>query len=282
MHCRNCAWRFAQRQKCLPRSRRRLLASNSFGVIGGAVCDPLMPPVDRRSSRRLRRRMLRSAVALFLASCRLALGSRRLLRSRLLGRRLRLRLRCSFRHAVLLTVIDGDSNLCPRESHGTATRLLQHNKKISESNVTLTSARAWARAYVRSALERARPCRDRPHWLSTSAARTPARQDKPMKWALLCTLRGAPRRRAGGVFDLFTLPEARGERRRPGLSYSKKFLRIFPAEASRARRRRKKCANRSSAIRLRRPLESVQHEQARPPRPRADALTVRASPLGSR
>ena len=62
------------------------------------------------------------------------------------------------------------SNLCPRELQGTATRLLQHNKKISESNVTLSSARARARSFVRGASERARSRRDCPHRLSASAA----------------------------------------------------------------------------------------------------------------
>jgi hypothetical protein len=46
--------------------------------------------------------------------------------------------------------------LCPRESQGTTARLLQHNKKISESNVTLPAARGWVRTLAQGAPEGAR------------------------------------------------------------------------------------------------------------------------------
>jgi hypothetical protein len=53
------------------------------------------------------------------------------------------------------------------------------------------------------------------------------RQEKPMKWALFNTLRDTLHRGVGSAFDLISLPDARGERARPRLSYSKKFLRIL-------------------------------------------------------
>ncbi len=201
-------------RKRLPRSRRRRLPSNSVGVIGGAVCDPLMPPVDRRSSRRLRRLMLRSAAALFLASCRLTLGGSRLLRSRLLGRRLRLRLRCCFfRHAVLLTVIDGDIEKCLRELQVTASRLLQHNKKISESNATCRRrAHRRARRSKRAARRLIAAARDRIADRSALYARRAACKEMPMKWAFLATHRRAARRCGQRAHDPSARRDARGER----------------------------------------------------------------------
>jgi len=64
---------------------------------------------------------------------------------------------------------------------------------------------------------------------------TPASKEMPMKWALSCTLRDALRRSGASAFDLFSLPDACGERFGRVYLIRKNFCGFFPAEASRAR-----------------------------------------------
>lgn len=273
----------ARRQESLPRSRRRRLPSNSVGVIGGAVCDPLMPPVDRRSSRKLRRLMLRSAAALFLASRRLALGSR-LLRSRLLGRRLRLRLGCcSFRHAVLLTVIDGDTNSAYANRRSLHLDYYSTIKKSASPTRLVVGAPTAARvaAARRTAFDhrRARPHRrsarvlcskrsmqrnaDKMGVSSTASARRGAL--RAVRARSFCASRCAPRTRLIPSVALEKISADSCRRRPAARAHGEKNARI-------AWRR----------FGWRRRASSAARPPTRSARPRTGAPTVRASPSGAR
>jgi hypothetical protein len=100
----------------------------------------------------------------------------------------------------------------------------------------------------------------------------------PMNWALYRALGVAPRRSGQCALDLFALSDARDERVRRRLSYSKKFLRILLRNGLSRSPTMKKVRESLLSDSAKASVGSVLHGRSRSPRANLSAAIARASP----